>query len=54
MALSKNEERILKSIFVPSENDPRKPEFPPDRPKFPATPTYKIKVPGFSNISKIG
>jgi hypothetical protein len=50
MALSKNEERILRQIFVPSENDPRKPEFPPDRPKFPATPTYKIKVPGFSNV----
>ncbi len=50
MALSKSEERILKSIVIPSENDPHKPEFPPDNPKFPATPTYRIKVPGFSNV----
>jgi len=50
MALSKREEKILKSIVVPSENDPNKPEFPPENPKFPATPTYKIEVPGFSNV----
>lgn len=50
MALSKREEKILRSIKVASENDPRKPEFPADKPKFPATPTYKIKVPGFSNV----
>lgn len=50
MALSKKEERVLKAIIVASENDPDKPEFPPDAPKFPATPTYKIKVPGFSNV----
>lgn len=50
MALSKKEEQILKSIVVASENDPNKPEFPADNPKFPATPTYKIKVPGFSNV----
>jgi len=50
MALSKKEEDILKSIKVPSENNPRKPEFPPGNPKFPATPTYRIKVPGFSNV----
>ena len=50
MALSKKEEQILKSIVVASENDPNKPEFPADNPKFPATPTYKIKVPGFSDI----
>lgn len=48
--LSLKEEKILKSIVVASENDPRKPEFPPDHPKFPATPTYKIKVLGFSNV----
>ncbi|MBI2028586.1 MAG: pyridoxal-phosphate dependent enzyme [Candidatus Levybacteria bacterium] len=48
--LSKDEEKILNSIKVASENDPTKPEFPPDNPKFPATPTYKIKVPGFSNV----
>jgi hypothetical protein len=50
MSLSKSEEKILKSIFVASENDPNKPEFPADNPKFPATPTYKINVPGFSNV----
>ena len=50
MALTKKEESILKSIIVPSENDPYKPEFPPDNPKFPATPTYKITVPGFSDV----
>jgi hypothetical protein len=50
MLLSKEEEKILKSIVVPSENDPNNPEFPPDNPKFPATPTYKIKVPGFENV----
>ena len=50
MALSKVEEEILKSIVIPSENNPNKPEFPADNPKFPATPTYPIKVPGFTNI----
>ena len=50
MALLKEEEQILKSIIVASENNPNKPEFPADNPKFPATPTYKIKVPGFSNV----
>jgi len=50
MALSKDEEKILESIVVPSENDPDNPEFPPGNPKFPATPTYKIKVPGFDNV----
>jgi len=50
MTLSEQEEKILDSIIVASENDPDKPEFPPDDPKFPATPTYKIEVPGFSNV----
>ena len=50
MGLSGKERKILKSIVVPSENDPNRPEFPPGNPKFPATPTYKIKVPGFSNV----
>ena len=49
MVLSQREEKILKSIKIPSENNPNKPEFPPENPKFPATPTYKIEVPGFSN-----
>jgi hypothetical protein len=50
MSLTANEEAILESIVVASENDPLKPEFPADNPKFPATPTYQIKVPGFSNV----
>jgi len=50
MALSQKEEKILKSIVVASENNPNKPEFPADNPKFPATPTYKIKVPWFTNV----
>ncbi len=50
MALSELEAEILQSIVVASENDPEKPEFPPGKPKFPATPTYQIKVPWFSNV----
>lgn len=49
-SLSLSEQKILESIKVPSENDPKHPEFPPYNPKFPATPTYKIKVSGFSNV----
>ncbi|OGE79126.1 MAG: hypothetical protein A2751_05805 [Candidatus Doudnabacteria bacterium RIFCSPHIGHO2_01_FULL_46_14] len=48
--LSKAEEKILKSILVASENDPNRPEFPPENPRFPATPTYQINVQGFSNV----
>ncbi len=48
--ISLKEEQILKSIVIASENNPSKPEFPPDDPKFPATPTYKINVPGFSDV----
>lgn len=48
--LTKKEKYILKSIKVASDNDPLNPEFPADNPKFPATPTYKIEVPGFSNV----
>ena len=53
MLLSKNflnrkEQAILDSIVVASENNPNKPEFPPEKPKFPATPTYEIKLSGFS------
>lgn len=50
MALTGKEEKVLKKISVGSENNPTKPEFPPNNPKFPATPTYRIKVPGFSNV----
>jgi hypothetical protein len=48
--LSKEEENTLKLIIVASENDPLKPEFPADNPKFPATPTYRIDIPGFSDV----
>lgn len=50
MALTKLEQKILRGIRVASENNPLLPEFPADNPKFPATPTYKIKVPGFTNV----
>jgi len=50
MALLHQEEKILNSIVVASENDPNKPEFPANNPKFPATSTYKIEVPGFSDV----
>ncbi len=50
MGLSNTEKAILDSIIVASENDPTKPEFPPDHPKFPATPTYHIHIPPFLNV----
>jgi len=50
MALSVKEQEALNSIIVASENDPTRPEFPADDPKFPATPTVQIQVPGFSNV----
>ncbi len=46
-------EKTYKGIKIPSMNDPDKPEFPPlpyYQPKFPASNTYKIKVPGFTNV----
>ncbi len=50
MPLSEREEAILKSIRVRSDNDPKSPEFPPERPRFPATPVRRIRVPGFSKV----
>lgn len=50
MALTEKESKTLYSIRVASENDPHKPEFPPEQPSFPATPTVKIDVPGFTNV----
>lgn len=50
MVLSSKEKKILASIVVASENNPNKPEFPPDNPKFPATQTFRIEVPGFSDV----
>lgn len=46
-------EKTYKGIKIPSMNNPKKPEFPPlpfYKPKFPASETYKISVPGFSNV----
>ena len=48
--LNEEEQRILDSIVVASENDPNKPEFPADNPKFPATPTYKLEIEWFDNV----
>ena len=48
--LNKKEKSILDSIYVASENNPNKPEFPADNPKFPATPTYQINVEWFENV----
>lgn len=50
MSLTVQERQILEHIVVASDNNPERPEFPPDDPKFPATPTYQITVPGFSNV----
>lgn len=50
MPLTLSEQRILRQIPIGSENDPTHPEFPPENPQFPATPTYRIDVPGFSNV----
>jgi len=50
MSLTPVEEKLLQKIIIPSENNPDQPEFPPDNPKFPATPTFKIEVPGFKNV----
>lgn len=48
--LTSEEKITLDSIIIASENDPHRPEFPAEDPKFPATPTYQIQVPGFSNV----
>lgn len=40
-------------LYVPSLNDPQKPEFPPRpfyEPRFPASNTFRIEVPGFTNV----
>lgn len=50
MPLTREEQKILDSIQIASENDPSKPEFPPQKPKFPATPTSQIQVEGFTNV----
>jgi len=43
----------IEGLYVPSLNDPQKPEFPPRpfyEPKFPASRTFQIEVPGFTNV----
>ncbi|MCB0325250.1 MAG: PLP-dependent lyase/thiolase [Bdellovibrionales bacterium] len=50
MALSPTEREILSRIPTGSDHDPLHPEFPPNEPRFPATPTRQIEVPGFSNV----
>lgn len=43
----------IEGLYVPSLNDPQKPEFPPRpfyEPKFPASNTIKLDVPGFTNV----
>jgi cysteine synthase len=51
MVLTSKESAILASIKIGSDNDPHRPEFPPENPRFPATPIKKIRVPGFSDVS---
>jgi len=48
--LTEEEEQILRSIKIGSYNNPLKPEFPPDNPRFPATPTKKIDISGFKQV----
>ena len=46
-------DELIGDILVPSQNDPNKPEFPPKpffTPKFPASETYQIQLPGFTNL----
>lgn len=50
MPLTEKEEKILESISIPSDNDPKKPEFPPHDPHYPSTPTFEIQVPGMENV----
>lgn len=43
----------IEGLYIPSLNDPQNPEFPPRpfyEPKFPASSTFQIEVPGFTNV----
>ncbi|TAL69731.1 MAG: PLP-dependent lyase/thiolase [Bacteroidetes bacterium] len=51
--ISSSLELTYKRIKIPSTNNPAKPEFPPEpfyTPKFPASETRKLSIPGFSNV----
>lgn len=50
MSLTLKEQKIFDSITIASDNDPYNPEFPSDAPQFPASSTYQILVPGFTNV----
>lgn len=50
MGLTSEQEAIYRSIPQGSDNDPRRPEFPPEAPAFPATPVVRLEVPGFTNV----
>jgi len=50
MGLTNKENDILLSIKIPSENDPKMPEFPPENPKWPSTPIKRIELKGFPNV----
>ncbi len=46
-------EQLYHAIVIPSENDPQRPEFPPQpfyQPKYPASDCYPIDIQGFSNV----
>jgi hypothetical protein len=48
-----NPESLQNVLTVPSHRNPSLPEFPPIEyyhPSFPASPTYRIRVPGFLNV----
>ena len=48
--MQSNLSEIIDSIIIPSDNNPLLPEFPSDNPKFPATKTYQVNVPGFKSV----
>lgn len=50
---SSDRDKSIEGLDVPSQNDPSKPEFPPRpfyEPRFPASQTFQIEVPGFTNV----
>ena len=52
-ASGENPTELIEDILVSPTNDPEKPEFPPKpfyTPKFPASATFPIRVPGFTNV----